>query len=405
MATYQGNTSSTTLDSRQKVPSFADALTRLMPNGVAPLYLLMSKMGEGTALQVEHAYWTETVPFPAMTLNAAVADGVATTFTVLSTADVVPGSTFRSAATGEILRVETVASATSITVTRGVGNVAATAIGNTTKLYQVGSAFEEASTRPQAQRMQQTYTSNYTQIFRNAWAAADTVRALQFWQQAGGNPVSKDKVDAGMMHARENEKAKWWGQNIMGTKNNMPFHTKDGVESTIRTLAPASNITTAGSTTNYTQLEAAFDPVFNTITSMQTGNTRLLFVGAQARKVINSIGRLNGQYQLMEGQTSFGLQFQQFKITRGNFVMIEHPIFNSNTDWAKNAFAVDLNVARLMYLAGRKTRHDNFGINGQISTDNGIDAVGGVYTSELTWECLNPSAYGVMYNLTAGAAG
>lgn len=405
MATFQGTISSATLDTRQRIPSFSDALTRLMPNGVSPLYLLMSKMGEGTAVQVEHGYWTETVPFPAITLNAAVADGVATTFTVLSTADVIPGSTFRAASTGEIVRIETVPNGTSVTVTRGVGNVAAAAIGNTVKLYQVGSAFEEASTRPTAQRMQQTYTSNYTQIFRNAWAASDTVRSLQYFQQAGGNPVGKDKQDGAMIHARDIETALWWGQKFMGTKNGQPFHTMDGVESTIRTLAPAANITTAGATTNYTQLETAFDPVFNTITSMQSGNSRLLFVGAQSRKVINAIGRLNGQYQLLDGQTSFGLQFQRFKITRGEFIMIEHPLFNSNTDWAKNAFAVDLNVMRLMYLTGRKTRHDAFGINGQISTDNSMDAVGGVYTSELTMECVNPSAFGVVYNMTAGAAG
>jgi len=405
MATFQGITASNTLDSKQKVPSFADALTRLMPNGVAPLYLLMSKLGEGTALQIEHGYWTETVPFPAMTLSALVADGVATTFTVVATTDIVPGSTFRVQSTGEIVRVETVVSGTSITVTRAVGNVAGAAVANSVKLYQVGSAFEEASTRPTAQRLQQSYVSNYTQIFRNTWASAGTVEALKFWEQAGGNPVAKDKQDSAMFHARDIEMAIWWGQKFLGTKNGQPFHTMDGVESTIRTLAPAANITTAGATTNYSQLIAALDPTFNVITSMQSGNKRLAFTGSTGINVINQIGRLNGTYQLMYGQTEFGLQFSSFKIPRGEFILIEHPLFNSNVDWAKNLFAVDLNVAKLMYLSGRKTKYSAFGVNGPISTDNSIDAVGGVYTSELTMEIRNPAAFGVIYGLTAGAQG
>jgi hypothetical protein len=59
---------------------------------------------------------------------------------------------------------------------------------------------------------------------------------------------------------------------------------------------------------------------------------------AQPRKVLNNIGRLNSEPTLLQnGQTSYGLQFGSFKIARGTFRMIEHPLFNSNVDWAKYA--------------------------------------------------------------------
>jgi hypothetical protein len=131
----------------------------------------------------------------------------------------------------------------------------------------------------------------------------------------------------------------------------------------------------------------------------------VLFVGGGARRVINDIGRLNGTYQLVDGMTGYGLQFQSFKTARGTFRMIEHPLFNSNVSWAKMAVAVDLSTFRVAYLGNRKTQHKYFNNDGENATDNGIDAQGGTYTSELTCVVKNPPANGIIFNLTAGTAG
>jgi hypothetical protein len=147
--------------------SFAGMLTRLMPNGSAPLFAMTSMLSEDTALQYEHGFFTKTMLFPEATLNAAVADGVATTFTVVSTTNLLPGMILRADATGENVIVNTVVNATSITVSRGIGTVAAIAIGNGTKLFQVGNAYEEASVRPNSLNIVPVRITNYTQIFRN----------------------------------------------------------------------------------------------------------------------------------------------------------------------------------------------------------------------------------------------
>jgi len=118
--------------------------------------------------------------------------------------------------------------------------------------------------------------------------------------------------------------------------------------------------------------------------------------------VINQIGRLNSTYQIVNGETSFGLQFTEFKITRGTFKMIEHPLFNSNPDWAKMAVAVDLSTFAIAWL--RKTISEEYNAGGT-PVDNGIDAQGGALTSELTTEIRNPAADGIIFNLTAGAVG
>ncbi len=388
--------------------SFAASITRLMPNGQAPLFGLTSMIPSETALQVEHGFFTKTMLFPSMNLDAAVAGAGDTSFTVASTANLLPGMLMRAQSTGEIVLVNQILSATSVSVTRGVGTVAAGAIADNVDFYQVGNAFEESSIRPNALQINPVRITNYTQIFRNTWALSGSAQATQVI--AGESTVAESRQDCAAFHAADIEKALFFGQKSAGTRNGQPFRTMDGLINIVSTLAyyppsmAAVNVVTAGSTTNYTQLEAALDPVFNQATDPKAGNQRLLFVGGTARKVLNNIGRLNATYQIMNGATSYGLQFGSFNIARGSFNMIEHPLFNSNPDWAKMAVAVDLSTFRTAYLGGRKTKKEDFNMNGQ-AVDNGIDAVGGTLTTELTVVIKNPPANAVIYGLTAAAAG
>src|SRR5258708_33108395 len=99
------------------------------------------------------------------------------------------------------------------------------------------------------------------------------------------------------------------------------------------------------------------DPVFNQATDPKVANQRVLFVGGIAKKVINNIGRLNGTYFMVDGQTSWGLQFSTFKTSRGTFNVVEHPLLNSNTSYSKMALAVDLSTFNVAYLGDRKTQN------------------------------------------------
>jgi hypothetical protein len=356
-----------------------------------------------TAVQVEHGFYTKTMLFPEATLSGAIADGVVNVFTVTSTTNLLPGMLMRVNSTGENVLVNQVLSATSIQVTRGVGTVSAAAIADTVKLYSIGSAFEEGSDRPTALNITPVRITNLTQIFRNTWALTDTARATQVI--AGETTVAENRQDCAAFHAADIEKALFFGQKSQGTRNGKPFRTMDGFISIVSNLTyypssySAANVTTAGSTTTYTQLEAALDPVFNQSTDPKVANERLLFVGGTAKLVLNNIGRLNGTYQLVDGQTTWGLQFSTFKTARGTFRVVEHPLFNTNSTWSKMAVALDLSTFNVAYLGDRKTRTEEF------SGDDGVDAVGGSLTTELTTLIKNPPANAIVYNLTAGAQG
>jgi hypothetical protein len=407
MTTGIFNTGQFTQDLARK--SFAGMIVRLMPNGTAPLFGLTSMLESETAMNFEHGFFTKTMLFPQLTLGGggqAIGD---TTFTVTSTNNVLPGMIMRVDSTGENVIINAILSQTQVTVTRAVGTVAAAAIGGGVNLYQVGNAFEESSLRPNALRLDPQRVTNLTQIFRNTWAVSGSAAAIQ--NIAGDSNVAENKQDCSAFHASDIEKALFFGQKFSGQRNGQPFRTMDGIFSIVSNLAyypstySSTNVTVAGGTTNYTQFEAAFDPLFNQTTDPKGANERVLFVGGTAKKVINNIGRLNGTYQLVDGQTSFGLQFSTFKIARGTFRVIEHPLFNTNASWSKMAIAVDLPTFRLAYLGSRKTQHKSFNQAGEDAADNGIDAVGGTLTSELTCTIKNPPAFGIMTGLTAGAAG
>jgi hypothetical protein len=390
--------------------SFASMITRLMPNGNAPLFALTSMLTDETALQVEHGFFSKTMIFPEVQLAAAVADGVATTFTVEDTTNILPGMIMRVEETGENVIVNTVPDATSITVTRSVGTVAAAAISDTEFLYQVGNAFEEASDRPLANNIIPVRVTNLTQIFRNTWSISGSAQATEVI--AGDRTDAESRQDCAALHASDIEKALFFGQKSQGTRNGQPFRTMAGLIAMIEdpsfyppVYGGVVNSFTAGSTTNWSQLLAMLDPVFNQATDPKGSAERVLFVGGSAKLVINEIGRLNGTYYLVDGQTNFGLEFSTLTTPRGKFRIIEHPLFNTNLEWAKMAVGVDLPTFRLAYLAGRKTQNKEFNTKGEIASDNGIDAVGGTLTTELTTVIKNTPANNVIRNLTAAAVG
>jgi hypothetical protein len=389
--------------------SFAGMITRLMPNGLAPLFGLTAMLESETAVQIEHGFFTKTMLFPQLVLSAA-ALLTDTVLAVTSSTNVLPGMIMRVNTTGENVIINAVNSAVSVTVTRAVGSTAAQAIAGGVSLFQVGNAFEEASTRPNALVINPVRITNLTQIFRNTWAISESIRSTMMI--AGDTNVAESRQDCAAFHAADIEKALFFGQKSQGTRNGQPFRTMDGLVSIVSNTAnyPAiysgvANTTTFGATTTYTQLETALDPMFNQATDPKVANERILFVGGTAKKALNNIGRLNGTYMMVDGQTDWGLQFSSFKIARGTFRVIEHPLFNSNSSWASLAIGVDLSTFRIAYLGDRKTQNREFNNDANEANDNGIDAVGGTLTSELTCVVKNPPANFYGSNLLVGATG
>ena len=397
------NTSLLTTDLAKK--SFSSLITRLMPNGQAPLFGITSMLKEETAYQYEHGYYSKTMIFPSVTVGGGGQLIGDTIFTVTDTTNIMAGMVLRVDTTGENVLVLTVASGTSMTVRRAFGTVAAVAIAAAVKLWMVGNAYEEASVRPASLLITAVRVTNYTQIFRNTWAVSVTTAATSVI--AGGTPDAESKSDCAVFHAVDIEKALLYAQKYQGTLNNQPIHVMDGLLNILATSA-AGNIGAATASTNWTLLESLLDPAFAVVTDPKNPNMRALFVGGIARRVIHAIARLNSTYYIQGQTTEWGLQFDTIKTPRGTFNIIEHPLFNaygSTSTWAKMAIGVDLSTFGLAYMQGRKTKNAEFNGQGSPAVDNGIDAVGGTLTTELTCLVKNPAANIQITGFTAGAVG
>ena len=412
MSTGIFNSSVLTTDLAKK--SFAGTIARLMPNGSAPLFGMTGMMQTETAVSTEHGFFTKTMLLPQVTTFGSTHAAGDTTLTVLSTANILPGMILRinNPASFENIIVNSILSGTQMSVTRQVGTVVAATIPASVDMYQVGNAFEESSLRPNSLVINPVRITNLTQIFRNTWAISDTIR--QTMMIAGDTNIAESRMDCAAFHSADIEKALFFGQKSQGSRNGQPFRTMDGLVNIVGTAGNyptyyggATNVFTAGGTTSYPQLEGFLDPLFNQATDPKVGNERVLFVGGTAKRVITGITRLatGSFYQIQDGQTQWGLQYSTIKTARGAFQMIEHPLFNSNTTWSKMAVGVDLSTFRAAYLGDRKTQNKEFNADSSTAQDNGIDAVGGTLTTEMTCVIKNPPANGVIYNLTAAAAG
>lgn len=397
--------------------SFSAMITRLMPNGSAPLFALTALLRDETALQIEHGYYSKTMIFPKITLSANALVGaltltIDTSDTTQTTyANLVKGDLLRNGTTGEIVMFESISGPT-VTVKRNVGWSGAVAMTSGDVLYHVGNAFEEGSVRPAAVQILAVRNTNYTQIFRNSWSVSKTLAAIPMI--AGNGQVQESKQDCAALHAMSIEKALFWGQKQNSIYQGQPFHTMDGIFAIIAAQA-SGNITIvnnggSGSQTTWTTFEAALEKTLQTQTDPKGSPIRTVFCGGVAKRTITNVARLNSQYMIEQDSTGkttteWGLRITTINTPRGTFEIVDHPLFNAYgqaSPLAATAVVVDLDAINLAYL--RKTEDMQYNNNGT-PVDNGIDAQGGTLTTELTLLIKNPQAFGILYGVQSPAAG
>lgn len=376
--------------------SFAGTILRLFPNGSAPMFALTSQSGKSSAKSTTHGYFSKTMSFVILTAAAALVGD--TQINVGDTSGVVKNTVLHNTRTKENVRVTGIVDGANVSVKRGFGRIAAAAVNAGDKFIQVGTAFEEGSNRPAPRRLKTVYVSNYTQIFRNAWALTDTARASL--SEAGYSNIAEDKKDCSMFHSVDIESAMIWGQASMDVTGSTPVHSTQGVLDAMRQYAP-SNVNTAAATTSYDQLVTLCEPAFQYATDMSNPKDRVAFVDQTGMRILNEIGRKSGVVQINQAQTSFGMRYTQFNFYKGTINLIEHPLFNGLQRQGV-MLIMDMPALKLAYLEGRDTKPEEYGTNGKV-VENGIDAVGGSLTTECAVELINPYACAYIDGLTASA--
>jgi len=434
--------------------SFATMVQYLLPRGDATLLGLSARVKEETAVQIEHGFYAKVLIFPALQLASTVAAANTTTFTVITGngAQAIPGGLYRyvgtwnpststmgtpdTAMTGEVIQVTSVSTDT-VTVTRDIGNVGAgnltasgvyTVSGTAAGLFvYIGNAFADASTRPNSVLTKEVRVVNYTQIFRNAWAVSGTIAAIQ--NLVGDTNVAKSRGECAQYHAKDIEASMIFGVGNSsatlsgGASSGYAGRTMHGIINQIKlsqsanlflpgnsssnnvTYANSGVASTPGGSTTPTAgalsmndfelwINNCFDMAYDPMSAME----RVVFVGRTSHMILNRLGALNANYFIENGKTEWGLRFSRLHLTRGDVIIIEHPLFNTNPFWQTLVLAVDIAAISVAYLTGRKTKSEEYNQAGT-AVDNAIDAVGGSLLSELTVLNKNPAGSGIMTNV------
>lgn len=371
---------------------FAAMLLQEVPTGTASLFALSSGMPSKPATDTAIHWFEERHMAGRTTVTSALASTVSTGPLLIADGSfIVNNSMFLIEATGEVVLVTAGGGTTSLTILRGYGGSTAVNIPNAAGFQLIGTVSEEASAAPVAVASQGYSVFNYLQIFRNTWNVSGTAKAVQYYT---GSPEAKTRRDAMLFHGESIERSMWFGRRNVAVVNGEPMRSMAGLRQMITT-----NVTAAGGTTNWTQLNAFMLTVFSKNIKGKP-NERIAFTGNQGLTVINDIARLNSEVKIEPGETEFGMAIFKWITPYGRISLMTHPLFNENPLWTKDLSVLHPGAVTTRWL--RRTFEDMYDKNG---TRAGVDADFGVITSELSLQYDLERTGGFLTGLTAGAAG
>ena len=391
------------------MPTFTGAVLRRYPGGNCPVTALIDSMPTGDITTVDTYSEVSNVSYPVYYIVEdvpAASPRQSTTIKLNTTKFILPNSLFVASTFGEMMFVTSVTGDHTVTVMRGMGTVPSYAIKKGTPLHFAGNAFQEGSLRPLGRHYEESRLWNQTQIFRDGWAITDTMRRTA--NAAGLSLDSKSKSEAALAHATAMETAVLFGQKGNTVYKGQPMRTMSGMFEYIRANAPQNIITVGRSEVNYDDLCAIVETFGDVKLGPNPSPTRIIYGDKTFNNTIMQIGaKYANTLRYADGGTDvFGHRYRNFITPRMDFTVYEHPMFNLMPHMPKGmAIVVDPTTWKLEYL--RRTRHTFFNADagGTISgstVDNGIDAIGGDYLTEMTLMALNPAANGVIYNFVKG---
>lgn len=378
-------------DERPK--NFRAGLLLLAPRNNAPLFSLTAAMGEEATDDPEFYWWEEDTPMYNFAVSGDVTLGATTIPLVNGGLMLKPGDMLRVGASGEAIRVATIVSDTSITVTRAVGpngtpagTAAAITAATNPKLMYVGSAYREGAGRSRGTSYNPVKRTNVTQIFRTPIEWTRTATATNY---RTGDPRNNDRRRALHKHSLGIERAFWLGTKFETLEDGQPLRYTGGVMNHI----PSSNVVTAGATTTLDQFEDMMAKMF------EFGSKEKLVFGSLSTMIlINKIIRKNTQYQWGPGEKEWSMDVKRLHTPAGTLVLTEHPLFGRDGDFlANDLVAMDTANLKYRYLRGADTKllKDR--------AEKGVDGEAEEYLTEAGLEVHHGKTFFHIKGLTAAA--
>jgi hypothetical protein len=394
------STADFTADERPR--NWREGILRLKPRNDAQLFTLTSMMKSERTTDPEFTWWEEPLFMYTFTLGADVTIA-ATTWTLVSGGlRLKPGDTLKVGATGEVVRVITVISDTSITVerARGAGGTPAgtatgvdigpddgaiVGVGMDSTLLYIGSAYREGAPRSVGTSTAPSKKYNYTQIFRDPVEITRT--AQQSTAYRTGDPFAADKARTAHKHALGVERAFWFGSRYETLESAQPIRYTGGVTDFI----PAANIYDAGGTLTMSELLGQFNNIF----AFGSGE-KVAFGSVKMMSLISQLVSLQGSIQLEPGGTKeYGIDTRRIFTAAGTLRFIEHPAFSATPYLQNDLFVLDTENLRYRHLQDTTYLRNR--------QDAGVDGKADEFLTEAGLEVQHGTTHYWLRNMTAVA--
>jgi hypothetical protein len=376
----------------ERPTNFREGILFRQPNGTAPLTALLAKMKSETVDDPQFSWWEEELRAVRVRVNnaggyGAVAAGTQQTWTIsaldgLDGTDLVPGDLlqveidFTSTYAIEVLKVISVASATSVTVQRGYGNPASAsgAVPDQTFLTKIGNVFAEGSGSPNISQRNPTKMYNFCQIFKTAYGTTRTNKGVK---ARTGNALVNDRKRKMFDHSTAMELAFLFGKRSEIMVNGKAERTTGGVMEMLSLYSPASFKRYTVPTTEDSFLNDVY-PIWDYQSS--AGNERIAFCGNLALNSLNRLARSSPSTRItFQGTLKlYGMELESWRFPQGTIAIKTHPLFNLHSRYSSDMLIIDPTV--LSYRKFMDTKHQD-GIQA-----NDEDAEKGQWISEVGLE-------------------
>ena len=347
MAGIQGLRGTGQFDSDFRPKNYRELFTLLEPNGNAPLNALLSMTSSEATDDPEFKNFRDELPSRTIVASGA-ATASATSITVAAGNDnlfAVAGTIIVNATTGEVMRCTSDATATTLTVQRGIGEAAGAAISDGDELFIAGTAYEEGASAPTGVSFDATVASNFTQIFRTAFTVTNTLRATNL---RTGDKEDEMATKALKLHMQDIERAMFFGKkHEANASSSQPTRYTGGL---INTISNVNDRATASGVMTEDQFDRALiEDVF-----AFGSNQKIMFCGAKVAGHLQKFGKDRWQPTVIEG--SYGVNLTRYATFAGDLMVHLHPQFRQVPGMENAAVIIDFPHLKYRYMEGRDTQ-------------------------------------------------
>jgi hypothetical protein len=385
----------------ERVGDLASRVLMYGPVGSAPLLALSSGMPTSPARDTVFQWWEDSHIAGRTKITTGIDDAV-TAVVVDSTELFVPKTVLMNESTGEYVFV-TAITGNSLTIIRGWAGTTAAAMLDSHYFQSVGTAHEQAATRPEPIVQKGESRLNYTQIFWNGWAISGTANAIQY---VTGSQLANNRQMCMTYHAEDIERAFLYSRKTVTVHNGKQLTMTDGVIPQIRQYGGLVESAEFAGEAGYMALDGdgslsnfmrrIFD---KNIKGMP--NERIAFTGSATLELVNRMARKDASYNITVGETSYGLKVTEIIGFNGSLKLMTHPLMTENPTWAKMLLV--LHPGGISKRILRNTETHEYGTGGRAVLD-GKDAIEGDLRIELGFEAKGVQTMGILEGITTAVS-